>query len=710
MQANQLWWLFAALQVGWSVVVPPKDRNNVCTTEECKETAKRISNGMNSDIDPCDDFYEFACGNYISKTAIPPQRTAVDRFIQTMMKLEGEMEHVINTCRPPGGAQTPRTEMHYIFKSCKKTDTTDANEIKTLKAVFKDSGFASWPKVVPTASLPKDNYRVINEQGWNGLFGISVEVNYFNPGTHTIFMDVPRFEPLREGAFRDLSNPKKALYKNFIEDITNLLYPGYRQRMRSIVDSIYNFEVELMKATTEDSRIDPKNNREMTTLKEVERLIGGLPWKRILQHQFEAIRTALKNSQSVVVWRLGYYKSVSRLISQTKPEVLFNYLGWKRIVQFLPYTRLRLYTTYSQFMGSVDGSFNKLSAQANCIPQLMKNMKFVFGDLYTSEYFKPEAVSDINEMITYLKQSLTSLLQDPQKDWLDTSTRTAAIQKVQNMFQLIGYPNWIKKPEELELLYQYLPLVSDSMSYVSLINMTLRNNFLANLKELPKTVDRNKVFLEDPAAVNAAYIPHTNALALYAGLLQGPFYQRNIPIAVKMGATGWTSAHEITHGLDTLGSQFDATGKLHDWWSADVRKKFESQAHCFTNQYTAIKDKEADMPLYGLRNLRENIADNGGMRIAYKALQNALMRTPTSRVKLPGLDRYSAEQLFFISFGSMFCNKMTTEARKDFIRTNPHMVPRHRVNVALMNSAEFASAFSCSNGKKMNPRHKCVLW
>ncbi|XP_042145663.1 neprilysin-2-like [Ixodes scapularis] len=710
MQANHLWWLFAALQVGWSVVVPPKDHKNVCTTEECRETATRIKNGMKSDINPCDDFYEFACGNYISKTAIPPQRTAVNRFIQTMMKLETEMERVINTYTPPAGAQTPRTKMHYIFKSCKKPDTTDVNEIKNLKAVLKDSGFASWPKVVSTASPPKNQYYVINEQGWNGLFGITVEVNYFNPSTHTIFMDVPRFEPLTEGAFRDLSNPKKALYKKFIEDITNLLYPEYRQRMRSIVDSIYNFEVELMKATTEDSRIDPKDNRKLTTLKEVEKLIGELPWKTILQHPFQAIRTALKDSQSVVVWRLGYYKSVSRLIRQTTPEVLFNYLGWKRIVQLLPYTRLTLYTTYSSFMVSVDASFNKLSAQANCIRQLMKNMKFVFGDLYTSEYFKPEAVSDINEMITYLKESFTSLLEDRQKDWLDTSTRKAAIKKVQDMYQLIGYPNWIKNPRELEPLYQYLPLLSGSMSYVSLINMTLRNNFLANLKELPKTVDRRNVFLDDPATVNAEYIPYTNALVLYAGLLQSPFYQKDIPIAVKMGATGWTSAHEITHGLDTLGSQFDDTGKLHDWWSPVVRKKFESLANCFTNQYSAIRDTEAGMPLYGLRNLRENIADNGGMRIAYKALQTALTRTPASRVKLPGLEKYSPEQLFFISFGSMFCNKMTTDARIQFIRADPHTVPRHRVNVALMNSVEFSSAFSCSSDRKMNPRQKCVLW
>uniref|UniRef100_A0A0K8R3G7 Putative peptidase family m13 includes neprilysin n=1 Tax=Ixodes ricinus TaxID=34613 RepID=A0A0K8R3G7_IXORI len=108
--------------------------------------------------------------------------------------------------------------------------------------------------------------------------------------------------------------------------------------------------------------------------------------------------------------------------------------------------------------------------------------------------------------------------------------------------------------------------------------------------------------------------------------------------------------------------------------------------------------------------LRENIADNGGIRIAYKALQNALMRSSRSRVKLPGLDTYSAEQLFFISFGSMFCNKMTPEARTHYIRTDPHTVPRHRVNVALMNSAKFASAFSCRNDKKMNPTRKCVLW
>ncbi|XP_040072167.1 neprilysin-11-like [Ixodes scapularis] len=710
MQANQLWWLFAALQVGWSVVVPPKDRNNVCTTNECKETATRILNGMKSDINPCDDFYEFTCGSYISKTAIPPQRTAVNRFVQTMMKVETEMESVINTYRPPGGAQSPRTKMHYMFKSCKKPDTTEAIEIKNLKAVLKDSGFASWPKVVSTASPPRNQYNVINEQGWNGLFGIFVEENYFNPGTHTIFMDVPNFEPLTERAFRDLPRPKMELYKQFIVDIIKILYPELTKHIGAIAESIYDFELELMKATTEDSRIDPKDNRKLTTLKDVEKLIGGLPWKRILKHPFEAIKTSLRDSQSVIIWRLEYYKIVSRLISQKSPEVLFNYLGWKRIVQLLSYTRSRLYTTYSQFMGSVDASFNKLSAQANCIRQLMKNMKYVFGDSYTSAYFKLDVTADISEIITYLKESLINLLEEREKNWLDTKTRSAAIKKVRDMYQIIGYPNWIKEPLELQSLYQFLPTVSDTMSYVSLMNMTLRNNFYANLKQLPATVVRNKVILQDPAIINAEYIPQTNALVLYAGLLQSPFYQKDIPIAVKMGATGWTSAHELTHGLDTLGSQFDATGKLHDWWSPEVRKRFTSLTHCFTNQYSAITDTEAGMPLYGLRNLRENIADNGGMRIAYKALQTALTRTPASRVKLPGLEKYTAEQLFFISFGSMFCNKMTTDARIQFIRADPHTVPRHRVNVALMNSVEFSSAFSCRNDRKMNPRQKCVLW
>ncbi|CAN8033065.1 unnamed protein product [Ixodes persulcatus] len=320
---------------------------------------------MNSAINPCDDFYEFVCGNYISKTTIPSQRTAVNRFVETMMKLEREMEHVINTNPPTGGTQTPRAKMHYIFKSCKKPDTTEANEVKNLKAVLKDNGFASWPKVASATSKPKRQYYVINEQGWNGLFGISVEVNYFNPGTHAIFMDVPHFEPLTERAFRDLPNRGKALYKKLIEDITKILYPEYITHIGSIADSIFNFELELMKATTEDSTIDPKDNRKLTKLKDVEKLIGGLPWKTILQHPFRAIRTNVQDSQSVVIWRLGYYKSVSKIISQKTPEVLFNYLGWKRIVQLLPYTRSTLYTTYSQFMGSVDASFNKLSPQAN---------------------------------------------------------------------------------------------------------------------------------------------------------------------------------------------------------------------------------------------------------------------------------------------------------------------------------------------------------
>ncbi|CAN7939367.1 unnamed protein product, partial [Ixodes hexagonus] len=472
-----------------------------------------------------------------------------------------------------------------------------------LKEVLKGNGFASWPKAI-SGSKPGDKSKILMEVGWHGLFGITVDVNPFKPGSHSLSMTVPLFKPLSEQAFRDLQKADRLIYKKFIYDIVKATNP-YLQSVDVITTPIYDFELEIMKATTEDSRTTKINYVEMK-LKDLDRNIPGLKWNDIIRHPFNFLKMRLADSQSVFVWRLTYYNLLAAYIKNTvNPEVLFNYLGWKFIVELLPFTRKTLYGLHSNFMRSVDPTFNQLPADETCVTDLMKNMGFILGRLYIRNYFKYEALSDVDELITYLKEAAAGIFTG--KDWLDESTKAAAFQKVQQMLQLVGYPNWLISDAELERLYKHVPDISESMSYVSAMNITIRNNFLVNLEQIQKPADRKTIFPQSPAVINGEYLPHTNALVLYAGLLQTPFYEHQIPFSVKMGVIGWIAAHEITHGFDTLGSQYDWQGELKSWWTKQVEEKFKTKAHCFINQYSAITDPETKVQACGTYLLTRHI-------------------------------------------------------------------------------------------------------
>ncbi|CAN8002648.1 unnamed protein product, partial [Ixodes hexagonus] len=384
-----------SVRPGLAIVIPPTDHNKVCTTKECDELAKRILDAMDKDKDPCDDFYDFVCAKWASKAKIPPGRTAMNRFVETAMEVEKNMEHSIKSWSPRPGPQTPRDKMATLFRICKRTDITEEQDIRHLKDVLKDSSFASWPRAHP-GTAPIRQSGVLMTNGWHGLFGISVEPDVFHFGKHGLYMDVPRFKPLSEQAFRDLNERGRLKYKSFINDVLKKIHPELIRHIDTIAGGIYQFELEIMRSTTMDS-LTRGNNYIVVPLKDLDNTIPGLQWKEIIKHKFNFIKIRLEDSRKVVVWRSVYYKDLtSKIRSKITPEVLFNYLGWKLVVELIPYTRKKLYDIHSEFMQSVDPSFNKMPPEDTCIKDLMSNMKYIFGKLYVTAYFDEQSVSDVS--------------------------------------------------------------------------------------------------------------------------------------------------------------------------------------------------------------------------------------------------------------------------------------------------------------------------
>lgn len=236
-------------------------------------------------------------------------------------------------------------------------------------------------------------------------------------------------------------------------------------------------------------------------------------------------------------------------------------------------------------------------------------------------------------------------------------------------------------------------------------------NFAKQISLLGKYNNRSSWFIHEKTSgiiVNAAYNSLLNYIVFPAGIQQIPFYDLNRPWYLNFGAIGSIIGHEITHGFDDKGSQRDMYGKIFDWWTVDTKRRFQEKTQCFVDQYNNYKIYQINETVNGKRTLGENIADNGGLRQAYQAYQNWKKKYGKEKL-LPGLP-FDSSQLFFLSFGNMWCYKYSPAILKYRNLDDVHATAKYRVIGSLSNMEEFAQSFNCKKNSPMNPEKKCVIW
>jgi predicted metalloendopeptidase len=279
--------------------------------------------------------------------------------------------------------------------------------------------------------------------------------------------------------------------------------------------------------------------------------------------------------------------------------------------------------------------------------------------------------------------------------WMSEETRKRALEKLHAIANKIGYPETWRD-------YSALTIRAGDA-----IGNSFRANtfeFRRQMAKIGKPVDKKEWYMTPPT-VNAYYDPQNNNINFPAGILQPPFYDVKLDEAVNFGAIGAVIGHELTHGFDDEGSQFDAKGNLDNWWSETDRKEFDKRTECVAQQYGGYLAVD-DVKLNGKLTLGENVADNGGLRIAYMALMDVLGAKPRTRI-----DGYTPEQRFFLGWAQIWCENMRDEQRRMYAQTDPHSPGQWRVNGSVSNMPEFQRAFGCSAGQPMvRGERACRVW
>lgn len=409
----------------------------------------------------------------------------------------------------------------------------------------------------------------------------------------------------------------------------------------------------------------------------------------------------------VIVQQPTYYDQLEGVLNITDKSTIANYIIWRDLADYIPYLTAGLREKEFEFMRTVTGKASKQARWSDCVKGTSSMMSIAVSSMYVREYFRDYRVkSDVSQIIAEISSEFENILQE--NDWMDHETKGEALKKLKAMHSNVAYPIELFNDTLIEGYYKHLQL-NESNYLQSAVELDNHGKEFVCMR-FNKPVNRTDwIDHASTIYVNANYNGKTNSIQIIAAMLQGHFYSSDRPHYMNYASIGYVIGHELTHGFDDLGRLYDADGNLVDWWQPETKNAFVEKKNCIINQYGNYIDTDVNMNLNGVISQGENIADNGGLKLAYRAYLSAMKKTSKIDPMLPGLP-YTPEQLFWISAAQTWCSVSRPEIKKIMILTDNHAISRFRVLGTLSNSVEFAKDFQCAANSPMNPSQKCKIW
>lgn len=653
-----------------------EETNKVCTTEICKQRARLITSYLNESADPCEDFYSHVCENWINehKTTGPYDSFQMlkNQFYDT---LQGILENMELQYSPQEVTDKPAA----LYNIC--MGSTEQDERHDIFKIMNSSEFQQWPVlagITENNEMFKNASDVLQRVGMSSVIQYYVSKSSLNPHNHSITI-LPLFVLL----------PNNESIKQVVEyvkpDVTNT-------SVEYVIKTLKNIENQwkmVLQGRSLESAIP-------STIGSLEKAFPYIPLKFLLNKEFAHAHINLDEQQPVEVSWLWLYAKINAFLQVAEPVGLYNYLG--------------LHLALHLFSRSPSKVSRKTPKSRHCTVQVHAAMKEVAIYLYAKKNFTSTgaAKTEVEGMVQKIKSAFVEALEDAR--WMDEKTKWIAKNKLTKMTAKIGYPTWILNTTTLEDLYQYVPTIYPNASFLNIMQTIDKNNDKKIMEKLYKPYDKDEEWFFGQSVVTAYFNARGNEFVYPAGGLHFPFFELGVPGSLNFGGIGAVLAHEMTHAFAGIGSYYEENGTMV---RLQVNEKFNEAAQCFEYQYGNITDKEAQMQLNGKTTLYENMADSSGLEIALRAYKNLVMEdcenTTTSLEGLPGM---YGMKLFFVSYAMLWCDAISEQELKNKIGRSAYSPNRHRVNVAVHNQKDFATAFNCSNESPMvkNFTHTCALW
>lgn len=449
---------------------------------------------------------------------------------------------------------------------------------------------------------------------------------------------------------------------------------------------VMNIETSLAKASmSQIAQRDPHAIYNMMSRSQLEKITPNFSWP----DYFSVI--GYPTIQRINLAMPDFFKKLNELLKTVSLNDWKIYLRWHLIDDFAPYLSEAFVKQNFQMRSVLTGTKKILPRWQRVVSTENNALGFAIGKLYVDKFFPPSSKQDVLHILHNIRQALANDLQT--LSWMTPTTREAAIKKLDLMGERVGYPSkW----------WDYSSLIIDRGAYV--LNVKRANAFLTkrDCDKIGKPIDKSE-WAMTPQTVNAYYDPSMNNINIPAGILQSPIFDPKAPAAVNYGAIGFVIGHEITHGFDDQGAQFDGKGNLKNWWTAEDLKKFKSATNCIMTQFSQYKVD--DLNVQGKLVMGEATADLGGVMLAYRAFHDS-----KAYQKATTINGLTPDQQFFLGVAHVWANNVRPEQMRNLITVDPHPPMMYRVNGTLANMPEFQRAYALPDGCAMVNKSRCVIW
>ena len=673
---------FVVIILGLAVTVTAQGDPQLPYTPSLDPTA------MDRTVDPCVDFYQFACGGWMKNNPIPPDQSSWTTYGKMQDDNRALLRSLLEQLAPgTAGRSANQQKIGDYYGACMAEGDLDRRGFSPLAPQM--TAIDGVKNIADIAAVVAESHRTMLVLG-PLLFSLRAEQDAKNAAETIASIDQSGLGlPDRDYYLKtdDKSAALRAQYAQHVSRVFQLMGDS-KTRAGEGAEAVLRIENAIAKSHM--SRVDrrnPDNTYHRMPRAKLKELMPSWPWDAYFKQMGIAQITELN------VATPAYFTALDGLLKSVPISDWKAYLWWHTLRLASPYLSSPFVDAdFDFFSKTLAGSQQLQPRWKRCVNRVDRHLGEALGQVYVEKYFTADTRARTLRMVQQIETAMADDINS--LGWMSAATKAQAIEKLHGVTNKIGHP---------ERWRDYSSVTITAGDYFADARSAMGFEINRQLAKIGKPLVRGEWYLSPPT-VNANYDPQMNEINFPAGVLQPPAFDPRMDDAPNYGNTGGTIGHELTHGFDDEGRLFDAKGNLRDWWTAADGAEFERRASCIADQYSSYVAVD-DVHVNGKLTLGENVADLGGLILAYRAWV-----TETAAKKLAPQDNLTPLQRFFVGYAQSWCANTRPETLRMRAVTDPHAPEKYRANGVVSNMPEFAQAFSCKAGQPMVREPICKIW